>query len=229
MTQVGVGEFTMGTPLREIIETVGGGTRPGHTIRAVLQGAAAAIITADHLDTPASWEGMQAIGSGLGAAAFIVLDDATDIAAVGASVSRFLAVESCGQCSPCKLDGLRMAELLDAATRGEAVTNDLDELRSRIAKVADGARCSLATQQQVVAASLLEAFPADIAAHLERNAPPTTPYLVAELGDIDDDGVARVDEHHADKQPDWTYDRQDSGKTPAARLGEHREPQALDE
>ena len=75
VTRAGVGEFAMGTPLREVIETVGGGARPGRTIRAVLQGAAAAIITADQLDTPASWEGMQAIGSGLGAAAFIVLDD----------------------------------------------------------------------------------------------------------------------------------------------------------
>ena len=103
----------MGTPLREIIETLGGGARPGRTIRAVLQGAAAAIITADQLDTPASWEGMQAIGSGLGAAAFIVLDDATDIAAVGASVSRFLAVESCGQCTPCKQDGLLITDALD--------------------------------------------------------------------------------------------------------------------
>ena len=115
VTRAGVGEFTMGTPLREIIETLGGGSPAGRTIRAVLQGAAAAIITADQLDTPASWEGMQAIGSGLGAAAFIVLDDATDIASVGASVSRFLAVESCGQCTPCKQDGLLITDALAAS------------------------------------------------------------------------------------------------------------------
>ncbi len=225
----GVGEVIMGTSLREVIDLIGGGPRPGRRIRAVLPGVSNRFIDGAALDTPVSYEALAAIGSGLGSAGFIVFDDADDLVAVAAGVARFLAVESCGQCSPCKLDGLRMAELLDAATRGEAGTNDLDELRSRIAKVADGARCSLATQQQVVAASLLEEFPADIAAHLERKAPPTTPYLVAELVDIDDDGVARVDEHHADKQPDWTYDPIDSGKTPAARLGEHREPQALDE
>ena len=49
---------------------------------------------------------------------------------------------------------------------------------------------------------------------------------VAELVDIDD-GVAHIDERHAAKQPDWTYDPVDSGKSPAARLGEHRDPQAL--
>ena len=181
------------------------------------------------LDTPVSYEALAAIGSGLGSAGFIVFDDADDLVAVAAGATRFLAVESCGQCTPCKLDGLRIAELLDATARGDAATNTLDELQSRIAKVADGARCSLATQQQVVAASLLEAFRADVDAHVERKVPQATPYLVAELVDIDGDGAARVDEHHADKQPDWTYDPVDSGKSPAARLGEHREPQALDE
>src|SRR5258705_338375 len=77
---------------------------------------AAAIIRADQLDTPASWEGFQAIGSGLGAAAFIVIDDKVDITSVGASASRFLAVESCGQCTPCKQDSLLIT---DALTRIE--------------------------------------------------------------------------------------------------------------
>ena len=225
----GVGEVIMGTPLREVIDLIGGGPRPGRTIRAVLPGVSNRFIDGAALDTPVSYEALAAIGSGLGSAGFIVFDDSDDLVAVAAGVARFLAVESCGQCSPCKLDGLRIAELLDAATRGEAATNNLDDLRSRIAKVADGARCSLATQQQVVAASLLEEFPADVDAHLERKAPSATPYLVAELVDIDDDGVARIDEHHAEKQPDWTYDPVDSGKSPAARLGEHREPHALDE
>ena len=128
-----------------------------------------------------SYEALAAIGSGLGSAGFIVFDDADDLVAVAAGVARFLAVESCGQCSPCKLDGLRMAELLDAATRGEAGTNDLDELRSRIAKVADGARCSLATQQQVVAASLLEAFPVStLVSNVANNGPELVEPLPAE-------------------------------------------------
>jgi NADH-quinone oxidoreductase subunit F len=225
----GVGEVIMGTPLREVIDLIGGGPRPGRTIRAVLPGVSNRFIHGAALDTPVSYEALAAIGSGLGSAGFIVFDDADDLVAVAAGATRFLAVESCGQCTPCKLDGLRIAELLDATARGDAATNTLDELQSRIAKVADGARCSLATQQQVVAASLLEAFRADVDAHVERKVPQATPYLVAELVDIDGDGVARVDEHHADKQPDWTYDPVDSGKSPAARLGEHREPQALDE
>ena len=47
-------------------------------------------------------------------AGFIVFDDADDLVAVAAGVSRFLAVESCGQCTPCKQDGLEIAEILRA-------------------------------------------------------------------------------------------------------------------
>jgi NADH-quinone oxidoreductase subunit F len=224
----GVGEVVMGTPLGEVIDAIGGGPRPGRRIRAVLPGVSNTFIDGSALDTPVSYEALAAIGSGLGSGGFVVFDDADDLVAVAAGVARFLAVESCGQCSPCKLDGLRVAELLGATTRGEAGPHDLDELRSRIATVADSARCSLATQQQVVAASLLERFPDDVAAHFDGRARSAEARVVAELVDIDDGG-ARIDERHRDKQPDWTYDPVDSGKTPAARLGEHREPVALDE
>ena len=97
-----------------------------------------------------------------------------------------------------------------------------------MAKVAEGARCSLATQHQVIAASLLDRYAADIDAHVAKQRPASVPVAIAELVAIDD-GVARIDERHAAKQPDWTYDAVDSGELPAERLGEHREPAALDE
>jgi len=221
VTHAGVGEFTMGTPLREIIETLGGGARPGRTIRAVLQGAAAAIITDDQLDTPASWEAMAAIGSGLGAGAFIVLDDTTDIAAVAASVSRFLAVESCGQCLPCKQDGLLITDALNHVATSQGTEEDLDVVRRRIDTVAFGARCSLATQQQVVVASFLAAFGDELEARVEHTAHRGTALAIVPMIDLHD-GVAVLDDEHARKQPDWTFNEHWSGKAPADRLDDHR-------
>jgi NADH-quinone oxidoreductase subunit F len=223
----GVAEVAMGTPLREVIELIGGGARPGREIVAVLSGVANAFVPASALDTPVSYEGFAAIGSGLGSGGFVIFDDADDLVAATAGVARFLAVESCGQCIPCKLDGLRIAELLDLLSRSAADDHDADELRRRIATVTDGARCALATQEQIVAGSLLEQFPAAVAHHLDRTTEPVAPYLTAELVDIRD-GTAILDERHAQKQPDWTYDAVDSGKLPAARLGEHREIEELD-
>jgi NADH:ubiquinone oxidoreductase subunit F (NADH-binding) len=218
----GVGEVLMGTTLRDAIEEIGGGTRPGRRIRGVLPGVSNAIIPADALDTPLSYEAMAAMGSGLGSAGFIVFDDADDVVAVTAAASRFLGVESCGQCTPCKLDGVRISELLDAARESRLAPNQLDELRSRVTTVADSARCSLATQHQVLATSLFDTYAEDLADHAAGlGTPVAPPYLVAELVDIVD-GVAEYDARHRQKQPDWSYDAADSGELPAARYGEHR-------
>ena len=46
-------------------------------------------------------------------------------------------------------------------------------------------------------------------------------HLIAELVDIGEQG-ASVDTSFADKQPDWTYDEVDSGKTPVERFTDHR-------
>lgn len=219
--RAGVGEFTMGTPLREIIETLGGGAKPGRTIKAVLQGAAAAVIRADQLDTPACWEGFQAIDSGLGAAAFIVLDDTIDIASVGASVSRFLAVESCGQCTPCKQDGLLITDALARVAHSEGTDDDLDIVRRRVETVAFGARCSLATQQQVLVGSLLAAFGPELEARVEHTARAGAEQPIVPMVELRN-GVATLDPDFAHKQPDWTFGDHWSGKSPADRLDDHR-------
>jgi len=223
----GVGEVVMGTPLREVIETIGGGARPGRRIKAVLPGVAQGFIPETLLDTPVSYEALAAIGSGLGSGGFIVFDDADDLAAVAAGVSRFLAVESCGQCTPCKQDGLELAGLMDKVCRSEAGDHDMAAIHKRVATVGDGARCYLATQHQNVLANLLEHFPQDVEAHLAKTAAAVEPALIAELLDIVDGGAV-WDEHHREKQPDWSYDAEYSGKVPAERFGEHRAPESLD-
>ena len=171
---------------------------------------------------------MAAIGSGLGSAGFIVLDDATDVTAVAAGVSRFLAIESCGQCTPCKQDGLELAELMDKVCHSDAGDHDLVTIRKRVDTVTDGARCYLASQHQNVLASLLDLYADDVEAHVSGAVEGVEPALIAELLDIDGD-VAAWDERHREKQPDWSYDEEYSGKVPAERFGEHRAPDALEE
>ena len=224
----GVGEVPMGTPLREVIDEIGGGVAPGRRVKAVLPGVAQGFIPGSLLDTPVSYEGLKGIGSGLGSAGFIVLDDTVDMPAVAAGASRFLAIESCGQCTPCKQDGLQLAELMDKLVHSDALDHDLGTIQKRVETVIEGARCFLATQHQTVLASLLELFPDEVQAHLDGTAPAVDVALVAELVDIDDEGHAVWDEHHREKQPDWSYDEESSGKAPAERFGEHRAPESLE-
>jgi NADH:ubiquinone oxidoreductase subunit F (NADH-binding) len=215
----GVGEYALGTPLATVIEEVGGGVDDGRSIAAVMSGVANAMLPGRFTSTPLTYEAMVEAGAGLGAAGFIVFDDAVDLVAVAHGVARFLAVESCGQCTPCKQDGLAMAELFDRVRRNEANEIDLVALNDRILTVADSARCTLATQQQVVARSVLQRFPDAVRRHLEGAARPAEPYVVAPIVDIVD-GRAVIDTQHARKQPDWTFDDTYSGASPADRIDE---------
>jgi NADH:ubiquinone oxidoreductase subunit F (NADH-binding) len=220
--RAGVGEFAMGTTLRTVIDELGGGVRAGHEIVAVLQGVSAAPLTADQLDTPLSWEGMEAIGSGLGAAGFIVFDDTTDPIAIAAGVSRFLGVESCGQCTPCKQDGMAISDALARICARDAQPRDLQTVRDRLTTVADSARCSLATQHQLVVGALVDRWHDDLEArgHNEPRAVPVAP--IVPFLDVSDDGVATLDLEQAKKQPDWTFSERWNGQAPADRLDEHR-------
>lgn len=219
----GVAEIALGTTLREAIDEIGGGAREGRQIRAVLPGVSNALLPAEALDTPLTYEAMAAAGSGLGSAGYIVLDDTDDLVAVAAGASRFLAVESCGQCTPCKQDGLEMAEVLGRVAASEADEHDIERLLAAAGRVTDGARCNLAAQQQAVVLSATRLARSEMAGHLDGSRPAADRFVVAELVALGEDGSTTIDLRHADKQPDWTYDEVDSGQAPADRLTEHRD------
>lgn len=213
----GVGEVPMGTPLREVIDLIGGGPNAGHQIKAVLGGASTPFLTADQLDTPVSFEGMHSVGGRLGCGGFIVFDDESDIAAVAEAVAHFLSIESCGLCIPCKEDGMALAELFGRVRRSEANGSDLAAIHERLRTVTNGARCALATQYELVLQSVFDNFGDEIEAHVHGGAPSAAPEFIASIVDIDG-RFAILDESHRDKQPDWRFDKRWSGKTPADQI-----------
>ena len=218
VASAGVVEVALGTTLAEVIELVGG-AHDGHEIVAVLPGVSNAVITAEHLDTPLTYEDLAAIGSGLGSASFTVFDDAADMAAVAAGVSRFLFVESCGQCTPCKQDGGVISATLDSLIAHDGSVTDLETIRANLNTVADGARCALARQHETVVRSLVDAFPEAMAVHFGADTPGERRVLVSELRDLSA-GVATLDDGFERRQPDWSTDDVDSGKTPIDRVDE---------
>jgi NADH:ubiquinone oxidoreductase subunit F (NADH-binding) len=210
----GVGEVPMGTPLREVIELVGGGPIAGRTIKAVIGGAATPLLTGDQLDTPVSNEGMADIGARLGCGAFIVFDDASDMAAVAEGVAQFLSIESCGLCVPCKEDGMSLAKLFGRVRRSEATDHDRRAIDDHLRTVEDGARCGLASQYPLVLQSILDKFAEEIDGHIDGTVPPADEILAASVVDIDGDR-ARLDVSHRNKMPDWSFEPRWSGKFPA--------------
>jgi NADH:ubiquinone oxidoreductase subunit F (NADH-binding) len=198
--RAGVGEFELGTPLREVIEQLGGGSTD--RVVAVLAGTAHPILPASALDAPLTWEGMTAAGGGLGSAGFIVIDDAVDLVAVAHGVSRFLSVESCGQCTPCKQDGLSIEAVLDRLRSSTPEPDDLEVLPVLAGRVTDGARCYLAQQQQSIVQSLLTHFPDALAAHADGRAAAAGSFPIVPLLDIVD-GEAVLDLDNLEVPADW--------------------------
>ena len=194
-TRHGVDEFEMGTPIDEIIETVGNGLPSGRSIRYVLSGVSNPVLRADQLDTPASYEAMEAAGSGLGTGGFIVYDDRTDPIELAASVSRFLWIESCGQCPACKLGCEHITALLEDQDNTGRL--NLSVLSARLNAVNDAARCYLPTQEQRLVASLLDDIRGPVAG--KRRGLVTTTIV-----DLVDDRFV-LEEHRNRKRPDWTY------------------------
>jgi len=220
--RAGVGEFAMGSTLREVITELGGGPEPGAHVAAVLSGVSNAFLPASKLDTPLTYEDMRAAGAGLGCAGYLVFDDRDDLVAVAQGVARFLSVESCGQCTPCKQDGLAIAAVLERFCESNATDADIETLASRIDTVAEEARCNLASQQQLVAGSLLALFPEALARHLETSperAESVTPVLIAPLTVVRGEEY-ELDETYRTKQPDWSHDPVDSGAAPAERFAD---------
>lgn len=199
----GVHEVALGTPLSAVLERCGG-PRPGRTLKAAFPGVSAAVIPAAHFDTPLTYEDVAAVGSSLGAAGFAVYDDTADLVAVATELSRFLSVESCGQCPPCKEGGLAITEHLVAIRSGRANREDLATVEARLRTVTDANRCALGAGEQAVVSSVLRAFPEEVAAHLEGAVTRQDP-LVPLVKEILPDGTVTYDEHHRRKRPDWTY------------------------
>ena len=128
----------------------------------------------------------------------------TDMVAVARAVSRFLYVESCGQCPPCKWGTGEVTTLLDRILAGDGTEHDVSVIGARLLRVTDANRCFLGEQERRVIGSLLRAFPEEFVAHLEGTAAPVLPVQVPKIVSLSD-GVATYDERQARKRADWTY------------------------
>ena len=210
----GVAEHPLGTPLRQIIDDITGGATG--EIGFVMSGVSVGVLLPDQLDIPTTYEALADAGSGLGTGGFTVFGADADPIAVAQGVSRFLAIESCGQCRPCKEGGLEVAAALDLLRSGEGTEATLADVVPVVQSLSDGARCDLGPQHERVITSFLEQFP-DAARARATGHPGSAPVLVAPITDIDDEGRVTLDEDHRTKQPDWEHGDTWNGQSPADR------------
>ena len=105
------------------------GIREGHKLRCVIPGGSSTpVLTPDQLDFNMDFDSILKVGSMLGSAGTIVIDDSTCMVWVARKLAYFYKHESCGKCSPCREGTGWLLRLLDKIEEGKGSERDLEIL-----------------------------------------------------------------------------------------------------
>jgi NADH-quinone oxidoreductase subunit F len=140
-------EEEMGIPLRELVERHAGGVRGGwDNLLAVIPGGSSVPVLPKSICDAVlmDFDSLQAVQSGLGTAAVIVMDKSTDIVKAIARLSEFYKHESCGQCTPCREGAGWVWRVMERLVEGNASPAEIDMLLDVSYEIEGHTICALA-------------------------------------------------------------------------------------
>jgi NADH-quinone oxidoreductase subunit F len=121
-------EASVSITMRQLIERAGGVTGTGRLKAVVPGGGSAAILTADEIDATLDVDGLKNVGSMIGSAGVIVMDESVSIPEALLVLARFYAHESCGQCTPCRESTGWIYKMVHRIVDGHGHKDDLDTI-----------------------------------------------------------------------------------------------------
>jgi NADH-quinone oxidoreductase subunit F len=141
----GVYELPTGTPLTDIIFDVCGGVPGNKKVKAIIPGGSSMPpLRGDEIDgIRMDEESLKKIGTHIGTAGIMVMDEDTDIVAVTLRIARFYHHESCGQCTPCREGCGWMEKVLHRFEHGDATPSDIDLLYNVASNIEGNTICAL--------------------------------------------------------------------------------------
>ncbi|NET34214.1 MAG: NADH-quinone oxidoreductase subunit NuoF [Cyanothece sp. SIO1E1] len=140
----GLLEVPMGTPLRQIVEDMGGGIPNDGIAKAVQTGGpSGGCIPANAFDTPVDYESLIQLGSIMGSGGMIVMDQSTNMVDVARFFMEFCMDESCGKCIPCRAGTVQLYQLLTKIRAGKAAAAELAQLEELCDMVKYTSLCGL--------------------------------------------------------------------------------------
>ncbi len=168
----GLIEVPMGTTVRQIVESVGGGVAPGRTFKAVqIGGPSGGCVPAALADTPIDYEALRDIGAIMGSGGLVVLDDTDCMVDIARYFLQFTQEQSCGKCTHCRVGTRRMLEILTRICEGKGRASDPDKLEQLASTVASGSLCGLGKTAPNPVLTTLQYFRDEYEAHLEGRCP----------------------------------------------------------
>ena len=156
IANTGLVEIPMGTPLRTVIEDIGGGCPNGKKFKAAQTGGpSGGCIPASLIDTPM-----------MGSGGLIVMDEDNCMVDIAKFFLEFIIDESCGKCSPCRIGTKRLYDLLTKITEGNGTLEDLTTIEELCEHIKQSALCGLGQTAPNPVLSTLHHFRDEYIAHV---------------------------------------------------------------
>ncbi len=183
----GVFELPMGISFRQLIDEFCGGMLGGRRLKGVIPGGSSMpVLDATEIDVPIEFDALMTdgrikdvevspgvpfdMGGGkrlktmAGSGGVVVFDETTDVVAFCATIMRFYANESCGQCTPCREGTAWLARVCTRLADGEGRPGDVELLGSIAAGIAGNTICPLGEAAAWPMLAFLTKFRADFEA-----------------------------------------------------------------
>jgi NADH:ubiquinone oxidoreductase subunit F (NADH-binding)/(2Fe-2S) ferredoxin len=140
----GLIEVPMGITLREVVFDIGGGVPEGRKFKAVLVGGPSGGCLPDTLlELPIDYDSLTRVGAIMGSGGIVVLDDKSCMVDTAKFFTEFCVEESCGRCTPCRAGLIRVKEVFDGITQGDARVEDIATLEKAGVYIRDASLCGL--------------------------------------------------------------------------------------
>lgn len=141
----GVYELPTGTLLTDILFDLCGGVPNNKKIKAIIPGGSSMPpLRGDEIEgVRMDNESLRKVGTYIGTAGIMVMDEDTDIVKVTLRIAHFYHHESCGQCTPCREGCGWMEKILKRIYKGEGTTQDIDLLLSVASNIEGNTICAL--------------------------------------------------------------------------------------
>ncbi|HVV72088.1 MAG TPA: NADH-ubiquinone oxidoreductase-F iron-sulfur binding region domain-containing protein, partial [Verrucomicrobiae bacterium] len=168
----GLIEVPMGTTIREIVNEIGGGVRPGRRFKAVqIGGPSGGCVPARLADTPVDFDSLREVGAIMGSGGLVVLDDTSCMVDIARYFLQFTQNQSCGKCTFCRIGTRRMLDILDRLCAGKGRNQDLAELENLAHQVGAGSLCGLGKTAPNPVLTTLRYFRDEYEAHIQGRCP----------------------------------------------------------
>ncbi|MCL2367720.1 MAG: NADH-quinone oxidoreductase subunit NuoF [Oscillospiraceae bacterium] len=170
----GLVEVPIGMTIRQVVETIGGGTPSGKAIKAVqMGGPSGGCIPAELMDTVIDYASLAETGAIMGSGGMIVMDADNCMVDIARYFLQFTQAESCGKCTFCKIGTKRMLEILERITEGRGVEGDIERLEHLAQQIGQGALCGLGQTAPNPVLTTLRYFRDEYEAHINEKRCPT--------------------------------------------------------